>query len=235
MSTREPGNERTILTHAVVIGLTALIPLPIVDDMVKSYFEKRLVRKLAESHGRVLPDGDVDVLSEDRSGGGCLGCVLGALAYPILKLLRKVAFFLELKRSVDTVSKTAHRAYLVDHALRMGWLAPEGRHAAPFVRSAIEHVMKETNVGPVEMATRQTFRQSRKALFGAATVLWKSVAGLTRASKPDEVSAVLEPLAAEEGKRIEGVVESLQRHIEAIPAEHFERLKARLGAMLGEG
>jgi hypothetical protein len=228
------GNERTILTHAVVIGLTALIPVPIVDDMVKAYFQRRLVRKLAESHGRVLVDEDVGVLAEDAGGGGCLGCFFGALLYPILKLLRKLAFFLELKRSVDTVSLVAHHMFLVDHVLKMGWLAPEGRHAAPAVRSAIDHVTGEASIRPVETAVRKTFRNSRKVLFGAAAVLWKAVAGLTRASKPDEVQSVLEPLASEEGQRIEGVVEALQRQIDAIPREHFERLTARLAAMLGE-
>lgn len=42
----EGGNQRLIITHAVLTGSIPLIPIPIVDDLVKSYFQRRLVREL---------------------------------------------------------------------------------------------------------------------------------------------------------------------------------------------
>ena len=235
MSEEVRTNGRTILSHAVVIGLTALIPVPIVDDMVKSYFQRRLVRKLAASHKSQLAPEDVEMLADDTGGGGCLGCLWGALLYPVTRLFRKILYFLELKRSIDTVSISAHRGFLVDHALRSGWLAPEGRHAAPAVRSAIDHVINDAPIRPVEEAIRQTLRQSTGVLFAAATLLWNSVASLSRASNSDDLSSVLEPLADQEGEKIGGIVESLQRKIDQIPAEHFQKLANSLGALLGEG
>ncbi len=234
MGTRTNTNGTTILSHAVVIGLTALIPVPLVDDMVKSYFQRRLVRKLAAANGRHLDPKDIELLADDASGGGCVGCLFGAVVYPFTFLFRKILFFLEMKRSIDTVSINAHRGFLIDHVLRSSWLAPEGRHAAPAVRSAIDYVIKDAPIRPVEVAVRQTFRQSRGVLFAAATLLWNSVKVLTRSSRPDEVSGVLEPLVEQEGEKVRGIVETLQASIDKIPAEHFDKLTSKLAAMLGE-
>jgi hypothetical protein len=46
------GPQHVLVTHAVLTGLTPLIPVSLVDDLVKSYFRKRLVRTLAASVGR---------------------------------------------------------------------------------------------------------------------------------------------------------------------------------------
>ncbi|HEX8354707.1 MAG TPA: hypothetical protein VF611_17500, partial [Pyrinomonadaceae bacterium] len=77
------ARQRTLVTHAVLTGLTPLIPVPLVDDLVKSYFRKRLVRSLAASAGRRLSEEEVDALTAE-TGGGCLGgCVTTALVYPL--------------------------------------------------------------------------------------------------------------------------------------------------------
>ena len=48
----EAGNQKLIITHAVLTGLTPLIPVPIVDDLVKSYFQRRLVREVPDLAAR---------------------------------------------------------------------------------------------------------------------------------------------------------------------------------------
>ena len=106
------------LTHAVLTGLTPLIPVPLVDDLVKSYFRKRLVRSLGSSAGRLLSEEEVDALAAE-SGGGCLGgCLTTVLVYPLKAVFRKLFYFLEWKRAADVTSRTYHFGYLVGHALR---------------------------------------------------------------------------------------------------------------------
>ncbi|HSE97950.1 MAG TPA: hypothetical protein VLD57_06725, partial [Blastocatellia bacterium] len=74
MTRSESSNQTVIVMHALLIGLTPLIPVPFVDDLAKSFFQRRLARQLAQSRGRTLSPRAVSTLAEDR--GGCLsGCL----------------------------------------------------------------------------------------------------------------------------------------------------------------
>ena len=231
---KESANQRSIITHAVLIGLTPLIPVPFIDDVVKGYFQKRLVRLLASAHGRQLSPEDVAVLTEDR-GSGCLrGCLGQAFIFPLKMIFRKVFFFLEWKRAVDLTSHSYHQGYLLDYSLREGWLAartPQSRSAAE-VRTAIEEVCREAPIKPVESAIKLSFRQSKSMLKAGAKVLERALKRVT--GRPDEtqLTEVVTSVEAEEEREIGGVVSRLQKLIEAIPDDHFSTLRTRLAARL---
>ncbi|HWO01155.1 MAG TPA: hypothetical protein VNS63_17980 [Blastocatellia bacterium] len=202
---RESGNQRLIITHAVLTGLTPLIPIPILDDLARSYFQRRLVRQLAESYRRALSEQDVRVLADDANGG-CFGCVGGAFLLPFKLIFRKLFFFLEWKRAADTVSRTYHQGYLLEYALREGGFPDQ--HATADVRAAIDAVLREVGTGPVERAVRLTFSQSKSALSSAARLLRRSLQGLSR--KPDEEQVAQAAKAVEEERVIEGVTRGVQ-------------------------
>lgn len=230
---KESANQRSIITHAVLIGLTPLIPVPFIDDVVKGYFQRRLVRTLSAAHGRELSDEDVTTLTEDR-GGGCLrGCLGQAFIFPLKMIFRKVFFFLEWKRAVDLTSQTFHQGYLLDYSLREGWLArpPHARCAAE-VRTAIEEVCRESPIRPVESAIKLSFRQSKSMLKAGAKVLERAFKRITGRPDENQLSEAVTSVEAEEEREIGGVVSRLQRSIEAIPDEHFNSLRTRLAARL---
>src|SRR5436305_880777 len=52
------GSQRGLIAHAVLAGLTPLIPVPVVDDLAKNYFRRRLVRRLAEASEQVEPEAE---------------------------------------------------------------------------------------------------------------------------------------------------------------------------------
>ena len=56
VQTGEAGGrqQRGLVTYSVLAGLTPLIPVPFVDDLVKNYFRRRLLRSLAAEAGRAL-------------------------------------------------------------------------------------------------------------------------------------------------------------------------------------
>ena len=56
------SGQRGLVTHAVLVGLTPLIPVPVVDDLTKNYFRRRLVRRLAASSGRGLTEAELGAL-----------------------------------------------------------------------------------------------------------------------------------------------------------------------------
>jgi hypothetical protein len=230
----EAGGQRGLVSYAVLTGLTPLIPVPVLDDVVKDYFRRRLVRALAASRGRPLGEEEVSALTEGPGGGFLRGCVVTLLVYPLKKIFRKVFFFLEWKRAADLTSQTYHFGHLVGYALerRAGGPTLLDAHGAARVGRAIEAVCREAPIKPVERAVGGTFRQSRKALRAAAALLGQSLRRLAGRAPADEVARALEEAEPREAREVEPVVTRLQRSLAAVPEEHFRDLRARLDARL---
>jgi len=233
----EGASRKLLATHAVLVGLTPLIPVPVVDDLVKSHLLRRMAGELAAGRGWRLGPEEVEALTAERGGGGHLGGCLGqALLYPLKKVFRKIFFFLEWKRAADLTSRTYHHGYLIDYALRAradGTRLIELKTAAE-VGAAIDAVCREAPVKPLESAVGATFRGSKSVLAGAAGVLERALRrrGAPR-TDPREVAEAVEAVEAEEERRIEGVTRGLQGAVANIPEEHFRLLRERLDARLG--
>jgi hypothetical protein len=228
------GPQPVLVTHAVLTGLTPLIPVPLVDDLVKNYFRKRLVRRLAAGAGRVLSEEELDALASE-SGGGCLGgCVGTVLVYPVKAVFRKIFYFLEWKRAVDLTSRTYHFGYLVGHALRRRDGAPSllDAHGARAVNEAIEAVCREAPIKPLESAVGGTFRKSKSVLRSAASLLSGSLR--RQPPRPERVAEAIESVEPEEERELQPVVTRLQRSIASVPEEHFRSLRNSLEARLGQ-
>ncbi|MDQ3918376.1 MAG: hypothetical protein M3348_07845 [Acidobacteriota bacterium] len=234
LQTSEAGGQRGLVAHAVLVGLTPLIPVPLVDDLAKNYFRRRLVRRLAASSGRALSDAELGALLKEE-GRGCLrGCLAAVLVYPLKSAFRKLFYFLEWKRAVDLASRTYHFGYLTAYALRprAGGATLVDLCGAETVGRAIGAVCREAPIKPVETVVAGTFRGSRRALRAAANLLASPLRGRAR---PEEVAEAIEQVEPQEEREIEPVVTRLQRSIASVPEEHFRTLRERLDARLGLG
>lgn len=232
----EGASRKLLVTHAVLVGLTPLIPIPVVDDLVKSHLLRRMVRALASGRGHRLSPEEVEALTAER-GGGCLGGCLGQVVlYPLKKIFRKIFFFLEWKRAADLTSRTYHYGYLIDHALRPradGARLIERKPAAE-VGAAIDAVCREAPIKPLESAVGATFRGSKNVLAGAAKILERALRRRgTPRPDPRAVAEAVESVESEEERQIEGVTRGLQGAIANIPEEHFRLLRYALDARLG--
>jgi hypothetical protein len=232
---RETGSGRSLITHAVLVGLTPLIPVPVIDDLAKNHFRKRLVRSLAAANGRTLSEAELDALAAERERGCLSGCLLTALVYPLKAVFRKVFYFLEWKRAADLTSRTYHFGYLVDYATRRRGDAASALdlRGARAVNEAIQAVCREAPVKPLEVAVGGTFRKSRRVLRAGAALLAGSLRRLAGRARPEHVAAAIEQVEPAEQREIEPVVTRLQRAIAAVPEDHFRALRARLDARLG--
>lgn len=225
--------QRIIATHAVLAGLTPLIPVPVVDDLAKNFFRQRLVRSLAAAHGRTLSGADAEALASERETGCLGGCVGTLVLYPLKKVFRKIFFFLEWKRAVDLASRTYHFGYLVDHLFAERLDERAGRTAAE-VGAALDAVCREAPVKPLEAAVGATFRQSRGALSAGASLLERSLRRVVGREKKREVERAVESVEAEEERQIEPAVTRLLRSVESVPEEHFRTLREQLAAKLSQ-
>jgi hypothetical protein len=233
--TEEGGAQQHVLvTHAVLTGLTPLIPVPLVDDLVKNYFRKRLVRSLAASAGRTLTGEELDALASEADGGCLRGCVVTAVVYPLKAVFRKIFYFLEWKRAVDLTSRTYHFGYLIGHALRRreGGASLLDAHGARAVQEAVEAVCREAPIKPLESAVGGTFRKSKGVLRAAAALLSKSLR--RQPPQPDRVAEAIESVEPEEERELQPVVTRLQSSLASVPDEHFRNLRDQLEARLSQ-
>jgi len=218
--------------YALLTGLTPLIPVPFADDFAKSHLRRRLIRLLAQAHGRDLSAQIIQALAREQSRGGCLGgCLAQVLLYPLKKIFRKIFFFLEWKRAVDLTSYTYHWGYLLDYAFQEGLVEPSGTSTSvdntsvDDLRTAIERACQEAPIKPVERAVSATLRQSRAALL---SVVKRLQANLTKGT----TGRATEPAAPEQQEEavseVSGVATILQQRIaSAVPEEHFRDLRER--------
>src|SRR6185503_8844636 len=233
MSDRVSSNQRLIVSHSILAGLTPLIPLPIVDDLARVYFVRRLVRKLAAANGYKVSDEEIRALADEPDRGCLQGCAIATLLLPFKLIFRKVFFFLEWKRAVDTASHVYYQGYLVDSSLAEGWCAPVGHRSFIEVRAAIDAVLGRLNTSLIERAIRGTFSQSKSGVKSAAGILARGLRRTPRTASPEQVGEAVEAVEEQEDKEIAGITERLQVAIGAIPSGHFHRLRDDLAAQLG--
>jgi hypothetical protein len=160
-------NQTIIITHAVLIGLTPLIPVPVLDDLVKSFFYRRLVQSLATSHKLTLSANEMNILAEDRSQGLIKGCLIGTLEYIVKRLIRKLTIVLEWRRAIEIVTRTYYVGYLMDYAFQRGWYVPGDPQRADRLRSAIESAHRNANTDLVKRIVQAGFNESRKSIIKA--------------------------------------------------------------------
>jgi len=229
------GRQRGLVTYALLAGLTPLIPIPLLDDLAKNYFRKRLVRGLAADAGRRLSDEELDALSAEKERGCLTGCLITALVYPLKAVFRKLFYFLEWKRAADLTSRTYHFGYLVAYALRprAGGASALDLRGAGAVGSAIQAVCREAPIKPLEAAVGGTFRQSRRVLKGAAALLSSALRRVTGRARAEQVAEAIQSVEPEEERELDPVVTRLQRSIANVPEEHFRSLRRSLDARLG--
>lgn len=228
---RRLADPTLLLTHAVLVGLTPLIPIPLLDDAVKGAIERRLVRQLAALHGLALRDEDVSALANDP-GGGLLGVAKSVATFPFKLVFRKLFVVLEVKRASDEASRCYHRGLLLDLAFTSRVVAPAGPRSPTEVRAAVERACEEVSVSPLGRAVTGVFESSRGAVEGLGRDLLARV-GVGRAAPTREaVDSAVEAEAAEEPK-VQGLVEQLRTAVDAVPESHFVALEDRFEAALG--
>lgn len=159
-------NQRVVITHAVLAGLTPLIPIPGLDDLVKSFFVQSLIRSVASGRGVPLSGAEVTALAEEQSG--CMrGCVIGIVEYTVKSLIRKLTVVLEWRRSIELVTHTYYFGHLLDYAFQQGWYVPGDAQQAARLRVAIEQAYRTANTEVVKRAVRSSFNRSSKLVLSA--------------------------------------------------------------------
>lgn len=142
----------TIYADATLAGLSVLIPIPFLDSLTEDYFRNRMVRAIAQRRGQPLHPLADDTIN--RSQKGVLSFVGGCLLWPfrfavdlVLRLSRKILYFLTIKKAIDSLNRYWQRAYLLDYMVIKGYLA-DAEHLEAAAR-ALELVLKTEGSSPL--------------------------------------------------------------------------------------
>lgn len=147
-----PAHAR-LARRATGVGLAALIPLPFVDEMVRTRLLRSSYRHAASDAGITLGPEVLRALT--RAEGSLLWAIVRAvLVWPWKKLFRTVLYFLTVKDVLDWTAEAAMRAEMVHMAAVAGAL-PE---RADEVRQQMNAVLERHHISPV---TRWLWRAER--------------------------------------------------------------------------
>lgn len=208
------------LTTIILVGASAMIPVPFLDDWAKSYLERRSFRLGAEREKLQLSSEEADRLVLEPPGGCCMmGCLGKALIYPIKKMVRKILFFLEIKRAIDQTTNALAENWLFSLALRRGVWTPGGDPSrADLLRQAIEKTCAAQGVQPLELAIGGAFQGAKGTLFNFAN----RFVGKTEQSK-EELAATVGQFEAEEADQLAQITQRIQKEISNISDSYLRR------------
>lgn len=229
---QEQTNKSAIITYSVLAGLSPLVPVPFVDDWLINYFRRRLVKSLAASHGQEFTSEAISILADDRDNKGCLlGCLSMVIFYPLKKIFRKVFYFLEWKRAVDLTSHTYHYGYLLNYALRDGFLNSDTK-ALDAIRTSLDDVCNDTPIKPVESVVSSTFKQTKGLVVSGVELLEKTFRNVRKKPTEEEVVVAVKSVEEEEKEKIEGITNTLGAALSNIPEEHFKAMREKFSARM---
>jgi len=237
MAEEKNPNQQIFLKYAILVGLTPLIPLPLLDDLAQLYFERRMVDRLARAHQLALTPEQVDALSSPPADpAGCVkGCLVTLLIYPLKKLLRKVFFFLEIKRTIDLVATTYARGHVLDRVMTRGLCAPAGPHEPAAVREATEQALVRVGTSPITLAVRRAFDGSTDLLKRLVGLLFAALRRLSGRPGQAQIAEAVRSVEEQDSPELDGVEARVKQGIDGVPASHFEKLEAAAVEALGPG
>lgn len=131
--------------YALLVSLTALVPVPLADAMLETYLRRRMVRAIAARHGAQLDEPAVRILGDGESSG-CSGCLLSIVRWPFEKLLKTLFFVLLIKKIADVTSEVLHRGLMLEEAFARGWLPGD----AVRVRGAMDRTLASIDTRVLE-------------------------------------------------------------------------------------
>ncbi len=208
---KEVLGDLHVLTAIVVSGASALSPVPFLDDILKGYADRRAFRLVGLLGGATLTESHEAILTRGQPKGCCaLGCLWKAVIFPIKRFIRKLLFFLEIKRAVDQATEALATAWLFRWAVAVGEWPQAGLpdEETEIFYEAMVQARQSQGVQPLELAVNQTFLAARSTLYGLAKSFLK-----LGVKEEKDLSRAVEQVEQERKDEIRGLGERLTSSI----------------------
>ena len=197
-------HQSRIVLHSIACAAACAIPVPFLDEWVQRRIGKNMLQGILE-HYQAPIEPAATVLTNRQ--GGCLGCLIGVVVYPIAKFIRTIAYFLTIKKVLTECEHWLRRGIVIDIALQMG-IRLDTEEGARQLNSIIEG--KSTISDTVLLSgIHHIFTGATKDLFQVArgTVRWAKGMGTLEEIVPVElVQAISDLVTPEYIEKIERVL-----------------------------
>lgn len=116
MNTVERARSLPIIFSTLLVGLSPLIPVPVVDDLVTAALCRWRVKYLATQYGLTLTREEIKTLA-DLQQVGCLGGVAErTVGYVVRAFFQNLLFWLEAGRVANLLAQSYYDGVLLDYA-----------------------------------------------------------------------------------------------------------------------
>ena len=120
MNIVERSRSLPIIFSTLLVGLSPLIPIPAVDDLVTAALCRWRVKYLAAQYGLTLTKEEIRTLA-DLQQVGCLGGVTKrAFGYVLKEILQNMLIWLEAGRVANLLAQSYYDGVLLDYAFAEG-------------------------------------------------------------------------------------------------------------------
>ena len=161
-----PNFDWRIYADATCSGLSVLIPLPLVDLIFETIFRRRIPGKIAGARdSEISAETRVQLarpINDALSPAGCLAVPFMAGRYIVRRLWRKIIYIFAVKDATAALTEYWHRAFLIDHMVGAGHLAPDVDTGLAI--RVYRQVLQEIDPGPLTGLARQTVANARNVL-----------------------------------------------------------------------
>ena len=166
---------RLILLSSVAGGLTALLPVPFVDDMLIRRIHRRMNRELLEAHGVQVPTKKSRLLSETESSffGGLFSRMV---MFPVKRILKKVLFVFSIKGAADVSAAIFHDGWLLSRGLTQGYIDTHrlGQAEEAYmrqIRAAQMQTYREIDTKPLSLLLGKAYEGAQDLVMNAIGTL----------------------------------------------------------------
>ncbi|MEZ4736197.1 MAG: hypothetical protein R3E79_54620 [Caldilineaceae bacterium] len=144
-----------VYADATLAGLSVLIPIPLVDMAFEAYFRRRMIQTIAKRSGQPLAPAVRRLLQQEADGNVWRGCLLWPmrlLGEFLVRLSRKILYFLTVKKAIDSLNYYWQRAFLINYMAQQGYLTQEN---AAIAVAALEMTLATTGRSPLQSLARE--------------------------------------------------------------------------------
>ena len=227
----------TVIFHSLLIGAALLVPIPLVDDRLATFFWKRMVSDLARDHKKNLTREQIDVLSYQSQFALGDGCMI-FLKRLFGELFQEILFFLEWRKAINLASDAYYSGYLLNELFAYAGFDPAKVHQYAI---ALQKAKRGVNMKLVQGVFRAQFHSSKGVLMSVTKWLSSITIGYAKTSWTRWKNRKNRDVASEEKMEnffqmhksrfqelLKDLIVSLQTGIGALPKEHFDTLRNKL-------
>jgi hypothetical protein len=162
MTIAERARSLPIIFSTLVVGLSPLIPIPVVDDLITAALCRWRVKYLAAQYGLTLTKEEIRTLADLQQAGCLAGIAQRTFGYAVRAFFRNLLFWLEAGRVANLLAESYYDGVLLDYAFAEGLYKPGNLSEAERLRKNIILVRYGANFRQLQDLLKHSSSHTKK-------------------------------------------------------------------------